>query len=439
MRTLRSALVLFWLAAVGISQVGYQWLKVDGATATAVGVLWAHGFDDDEAAVAGLARVLTTCRLERARRAVPKLIASGLHVGGDYALAFGVVAAGDTERAAAFVAALLADEAADVAPHVLTDDVIALAVARAALEADDAEFVYPGDILMSRARERLGNGTSLARPPAGIARAMAKLTPDAVRAALLAPVAVRIAGLGVIDAVVIDAITKLPPKAMATAVRPASTCQQPRILRGITEDENSRADSPYVSVAFALPAAVDRAALALGVEVATSRAFRRWKLRGMEQQARAPFVKWSWLYGDAILQFCRRGEEPEQLLPGQQPGASLRDELKATTEELRAFLIDLRTVPPTEQELGGARVALRSLLLLPGPGEQHAWASEPATLPGRLQVLLLAAHHGVDVALLNSCDAKQVHTVLNSVLAEDRGSWHALLPAPATIKGYRRR
>jgi hypothetical protein len=423
------------LAALLPAQQRCTYLHIDGATATAVGVLWSHGFDDDDAEVAGLARVVAACRLERVRRLVPDTLSSGMRIGNDYSLVFGVVAGGDAQLASKFLATLLSDQSAD---EVLTDDVIALAVARAALAADDAEFVYPGDVLLTRARQGLGRGTALARPPAGIATAIAKLTPSAVRDALRFGTPVRVALLGVVDATLIDAIRPLSPT-FAVKTRGTLVCAQPRAVREMTEDRNGRADSPYVSAAFALPADVDRAALAVGVEVATSRAFRRWRMRGREQNARAPFVAWSWLQADPLLRFCRRGEHHVRLLPGERPQAMVPDEVRATTAELQLFLEDIRTVPPSETELGQARAALRSRLGLPGPGQKYAWASEPATLPGRLQVLLLAAHHGVDVAQIDNLDAAQVHAALKLVLQAERSSWHALLPASDNALGYRQR
>ncbi|MFT4514150.1 MAG: hypothetical protein ACI91B_002858 [Planctomycetota bacterium] len=414
-------------------QCTYQ--QVDGATATAVGVLWSHGFDDDDVEVAGLARVLAACRLERVRRLVPNTVASGMRIGSDYSLVFGVVAGGDAKLAAQFLSTLLDEQKfADV----LSDDVIALAVARAALAADDAESVYPGDVLLTRARQHFGRGTALARPPAGMASAIAKLTSEAVREALRVDVPVRMAALGVVTAGVIDAIRPLAAT-FETRVRGAFVCADSRASTEMTEDRNDRVDSPYVSAAFALPAEVDRAALAVGVQVATSRAFRRWRMRGMEQRARAPFVAWSWLHADPLLRLCRRGEEPSQLLPGERPQALLPDEVRATRAELQAFLQNLRTVPPSEIELGPARLALRSRLSLPGPGQKSSWAGEPATLPGRLQVLLLAAHHGVDVARIDNVTASQVHAAIKSVLQTDRSSWHSLLPASKKVSGYRRR
>ena len=138
-----SALLLCSLCALPAQVLERHLLHVDGATATAVGVLWAHGYDDDGPGECGLARVLASCRLARAERVGP-LLASGMLVGGDFSIVFGVVAGDDVGRAQEFVAALRDDDAE------LDDDQLALLIARAALAADDSEFVYPGGVIETR-------------------------------------------------------------------------------------------------------------------------------------------------------------------------------------------------------------------------------------------------------------------------------------------------
>lgn len=408
--------------------------SVEGANAIAVGVLWSHGYDDDFAEECGLAHVLARCRLQRAQREVPGCLASGLHVGADYGLAFAVVGRADATRALSFLTALLDEGSCE-----LSDDELALIVARVALAADDAEFLYPGSVLLSRARKHLGQGTAIARPPAGVAAAIAKLTPDRVRDALRLPVPMCVACLGVIDADLAKAVAALPIPRLELPVRGDLACADVRVDAADSQVENDRADSPYVSVAFAVPAGGDRAAFALGIEVATARAFRRWRYRGLEQRARAPFITWSWLHADALVQFCRRGEDPRQLLPGEHPEALASSEVRATKSELEMFLEDLRTVPPTKDELEISRRALRSRWRFAEAGQVSAWAAEPATYPGRLQLLLLAAHHGVDVARLDTLTTDSVHAALKRVLQSGRGSWHSLLPANSKSYGYRRR
>ena len=408
--------------------------RVAGADALAVGVLWSHGYADDQSDECGLAHVLATCRLARANRAVPDCLATGLQVDADCALAFAVVGGGDGKRAEQFLTALLDEGSGE-----LRDDDLALITARAALAADDAEFLYPGSVLLSHARRQLGQGTAVAQPPFGVASDIAKLSPGRIRAALREPVPGRVAALGQFDAAFAEAVKALPLPGRERNVRGDVGCIAGVELAAMQELEHDRVDSPYVSVAFAVPVGDERVAFALGVEIATARAFRRWRYRGFEQRARAPFVAWSWMHADAVVQFCRRGENPRQLLPGERPEATAGDETTATRAELEQLLEDLRTVPPSPQELEFSRAALRSRWRFAGPGEASPWAAEPAMYPGRLQVLLLATHHGVDVAKLDSVGPELVHAALKRVLQAKLASWHVLLPANSESYGYRGR
>ena len=210
------------LAALPIAaQQPFAWQPIAGATATAVGVLWSHGYDDDPRDRCGLAHVLTHCRLERARAAVPGVAVSGMQVGGDYALAFAVVDGADGVRAAGFLRSLLDDVGGAAAP---TDDQLALWIARIALAADDAEYLYPGTVLRARVRRAVGVGTRLDRAPAGDAAAIAALTPADVRRAMVAPVAARGAALGAVTATMRQAIESLrwPGRSRAGARRVAT-------------------------------------------------------------------------------------------------------------------------------------------------------------------------------------------------------------------------
>lgn len=434
---MRSLIGALWscmlLVGIAPSQSPCTWLHLDGADATAVGVLFPGGFDDDPKGRSGLAAVVAAARLEQGRRAGGALLASGAQVGADHAIVFAVVGRDDHRNAVAFLEALRGDGGD------LDDDTLALAIARTALLADDAEHLYPGDVMRTRARRRLGAGTVLARPPRGVADECIALTPAIVRQRLAAETPVRVAALGVVDQRWIEAIGGLPWPQQPCAVAAPRVCQPPRRVPDRTEDVSARADSPYVAVAFAAPPPAQRPAFAIGVEIARARAFRRFDLRGRELFARAPFVSWSWLHQDPLLMLFRRGEDQVQLLPGERPAATVDDEVEATRRELQALLEDLRKLPPSPAEVATARAALRGQLALPGPGEAAPWAKEPATLPGRLQVLLLREHHGVDVAILDGITPEMVAKSLIETLQEQRASWHAMVPRRRDRLGYRRR
>ena len=428
-----------WLSSLALccataaAQTPVTLLDVGGATATAVGVLVPRGFDDDPPGQSGLAAVAAAARLELGRRAVEGLLASGVQVGSDYAIVFAVVGQDQRARAVAFLEAARGDGAS------LPEDALRLAIARAALAADDAEFLYPGDVLRTRARARLGRGNEFARPPAGRARECSALTVATLRAHLASPTPLRVAALGVVDAAWRDAVEGITWPAVDCPPRGAATCTAAWGQRAMTEDVSERADSPYLGAAVAAPAPGARGAWAMAVEVARARAFGAFELRGRELFARAPFVRWSWLHADPIAMFFRRGEDHVRLLPGERAKASIGDEVAATRGELERLLVDLRDRAPTAAECAAARAALRGRLVLPAGGESAAWASEPATLPGRLEVLLLCAHHAVDVAQLDTVSPADVARSLAETLAPERVSWHAVTPRPRDGLGYRPR
>lgn len=427
-------MLLAWLlAAPGVAQAPVAWRELAGATSTAVGVLFGEGLDDDPAGRSGLAAVTATARLERGRRGGAPLLASGVKVGADYALVFCVVAADQHDRAAAFVDAVRGGGAA------LTDDALEILIARAALAADDAEFLYPGDVLMTRARRRLADEAARARPPLGRASECSELRPADIRRHLAAATPQRVAVLGAVSTAWRAAFAAMDLGSGPCPPRGDVVFTAPSTALPVTQDSSDRADSPYVGAAFPAPPAARRAAFALGLEVAKARAFRSMKLRGRELFARAPFVRWSWLEAEPIVMFYRRGEDPVTLLPGQRRKASVEDEVAATRRELEALLADLRDRPPSGAELAAARALLLSSVALPEPGERAEWVTEPATYPGRLQAMLLTAHHGVDAAALSSVTAADVAEVLRAALAPANASWHLVAPRERARFGFHRR
>ena len=428
------------LALLFASQLAAQagndvmWSEVPGASATAVAVLWHHGLDDDEPKQVGACRVLAECRLERARAAVPAVAASGMQVCSDATIVFASGPSSASAHLAAFLAALLDDTLP------MEDDELALWIARAALAADTAEFLDPGPVLQTRLRLRLCRGTNAARPVAGSAPAMAALTPAQVRQLLVVPVAIRLGVLGAVPSDLRRAVEGLP-----ASVAPARKPERPAdaaaaVANAIEYETHTRVDSPFVAVGFRAPRSDQLPAFALGIEVARART-RRLPLRFGQAMGRAPIVGWSWLHGDPVVVFCRRGADFVQLRPGERVEADMETERDATIAELETILQNLRREPPTARELADALGALQLELALlpPSPDRQSAAAANGAALPGRLQVLLLGACRGIDRTALAAATPAAVHAVLASVLDPAGACWHGLMPVARSDVGWLRR
>lgn len=434
-RRAAGAVALAAAAATAQAPGSWTWRDVPDAAAVAVGVAWAQGFDDAPPGGA-VARALAECRLDRARAAVSGLsasglLASGVFVAGDVAVVHGVFRPGEAAAGAAFVAALLDDGRA------IGDDALALAVARAALAADDHEHIFPGGVLETRLRAACGVRP---RPPQGSAAVVARLGPADVRGQLAAPVAAWGAALGALTPAWREGLAALPlprPPAVAAATAAAAVLG-PASGPGagaLPAEPHPRIDAPFVAAAGPVPDG-DRAAFALAVEVARSRAEQRFRRRGTEAMARAPLVAWSWLAAEPLLRFHRRSEDPLPLLPGERAEASAADAAAAAQAELAAFLDDLRARPPAAAELDAARHRLLGELgLLP----VEAGGLAAALLPGRLLVLLLAERRGIDGSRLQAVTPAAAHAALAAALVADRVRWHALLPLARPDRGFRRR
>ena len=429
-------LLLCVVAAFGaapVAQSPFTFRSVEGAAATAVGVLFPRGFYDDPPGRSGQAAVTAAVRLDLGLAAAGAALASGSRVGTDYAIVFAVFGPDERASAARFLGAVTG-RVSEVG-----DDALRLAAARVALAADDAEHLYPGDVLMTGARARLGAETPLSRPPSGVASECVAMTPASLRRILSEPPVARAAVLGAVDDAWVEAISGVSWPRAASEVRGDVVCPQGFLAHEMSTRASQRSDSPYVGVAFAASGREDRASFALAVEVARSRAFARLKLRGPELFARAPLVRWSWLQADPLLLFCRRGEDPVQVFPGRRAEASIDQEVTATRRDLEHLLEDLRTRAPSDAELRAAREALAAQFAAPQSEQGQQWVREPATYPGKLQLMLLRRHHGVETDRLVDVTAEDVTATLAMFLAPGRASWHAVVPRPRETLGYRQR
>lgn len=377
---------------------------VPGATATVVVLAFEHGFESDGDGECGLARVVAECRLRRVRVAT-SASDTGVLVLGDLTLLFGALPAGSASLSD-FVGAALDRGAA------LSDDEIAVCIAQAALVADDAAWLYPGQVLETRARQRLFGDQPAGRPAAGRAEALQACTVARVRERLAETVAVRGHLLGARVQTELPVLPDMaaPPRPVAEAVHGDGS---------MSVAPHSRVDGPFVAAAFALPSGVGRRDLVLALEVARVRAARQLRLRGGEALARAPLVGWSWRTDEPLVILQRRGFDGDDPGPAQQ--------------ELARFLDELRAAPPNERELRSAIGGLVAEIAMPpwDPALAKVLAGAPGALVGRALTVVLARRRGLDAVDFRGATAAEVHRAMQRVFAAEGSVWLALEPAPA--------
>lgn len=423
------------------AQVPVQFIaEPSEAVVFAVALDGGHDTDADAA-------VLAECRLRAARMRVPEATACGHRVVADTAVLFVVVAPDDWRQGEQFVRALLAPTSP------LDDDELALAIAHCALQADDAAFVYPGDVLAGRVRARLAarQGASPSRFPAPLAgdpQQVAAITPQRVRARL----GERVRAAALVLGAVSDACRQAFADGLAGEPLSVSAASGGGAVAGeITEaagrsasvdqaampsEPHERIDAPFVAAGFLAPSVVD-GAFVLGVQVARARAARRFGARRSGVLAHAPFVAWSWFGGDAVVVFHRRGPDPVERLPGEREGLEAADVAAATRIELQALLDDLVAVPPTAEELAAARAAVQVERGVPADSVSSPMPAP--MLPGRAMARLLTVLRPAVVANLDTVDATAVSAAMRACLARERACWHALLPLPRADRTWPRR
>lgn len=403
------------VAALIVAAAAAQSPAAAAAPCPAVALLYEHVDAAGERLPPDVAYVLASVRLARGRAAAPKAQAS-LHV--DDACACISAAATDPAQLAAFVAAC--DDLTG------SDDELALASAAAALLADDERHFVPGGAHAAAARAALWPA---APAPAG-AEALAALTPASLRA--LAAVARRTAATGnrAVDAALTTALAARQRLDLPAAAAPAG----PAAGAGddLASEPHPRVDQPFVALAFAVPAELDRAALAVALAIARERAAALWPLRGSELRARTPYVAWSWLHDERVVTFHRRGLAPIAVRPGERC-ADAAGERDATVAEVRALLADLQR-PFAAGEVATGRDRAAAELGLRSPVD----AADPASAALALRQQVVRSRHGIDDAALAAVDAAAAMAALQRLLAAPR-RWHALLPTPSPAKGWRPR
>jgi hypothetical protein len=233
-----------------------------------------------------------------------------------------------------------------------------------------------------------------------------------VRELLRAPVEVLASGVGCVPDAVRQAAEQLTAPVPASRVRRALEASRPPPA-AVDLRPHARVDGPFAAIAFVVPTAVDRAALAVGIEVARARAARTLRLRGGEAKAQAPLVAWSWLRGEPLVVFCRRGAN------GADPGQPLA--------ELERLIGDLLTRVPGADECDVAVRTLRSELGLAPPTA----AADGAALPGWAVAALLRRHRGIDGADLAGVTAAAAHAAVRATCDPARACRAGLVPTVA--------
>ncbi|MCU0865237.1 MAG: hypothetical protein MUC36_15750 [Planctomycetes bacterium] len=408
-----------------------SWRELPGAGAVAVGVVFEHGvLGPGRAGPPGAAAVLANCRLLLARAAVPSLQNALVHVDDELHCIVGVLPADDPAAAIAFVEALFGDGAQ------LGDDQIVREVARLALAADDAAFLFPGDVLHARVRAQLlGRGL-----PRGDSQVLLALTATQVRELLRVPVDHALGGVGPTGPVVaaLRAWPAPPPDPDGWSLPPAIAAVAGA---GAGSEVHARVDAPLVVVAFPVAAAVHRPALAVGLEVLRARAMRvgsGFAPRGNEWMARAPLIAWSWLAGEQLVRFHRRGFDAVQLLRGEvlRGAVDAAAEGRATAAELDSLLAAARATPPTAAEVATAQRTLLGEFGFEVAAERQV---DAALLAPWTVVHLLGPRRGIEAAAIAAVDVDGVQRALAAVLVESAAARHTLLPAPAPNRVWKAR
>lgn len=390
---------------------------VPGSGSQAFALLMPVGFDHDPLGAAGLAEAAALCLLAQAAPELPPGATARHSVQGTCTLFQCTVDAAHADAGLRWCALLLRSLQDD-------PDRMAMALAQAALLADNAEEVFPGPMLQSRLRRALWSGTPLGRWQSGKASELQAVDQQRLRefvAQTRGPERALLVSIGGAD----RAMLRRGMEVLA-AVPKRGVPPQP-VLRQATADAgeattNWRTGGAFIAVALRAPLQGDAHLLpfALGIEVLRLRALRAFQEhRGGEAGAGAPFVLYDLLAGDPLAVVCRRGKNG---IPAEGPRG-----------EIEELLEHLRRVPPGARELEAARTALQGELMVPPfPGDfLQAMVAAPSIMATRARAWALLAHRGLLGRVHEElpASAAAVATALGNALLPENLVWHAILPA----------
>jgi hypothetical protein len=324
----------------------------------------------------------------------------------------------------------------------LQEDALQLCRAAAALRADDAEWLFPGEVQRSRARRDGWTEECWRSSLFGDPRSVQALDVAALRARLNRPppAACSIVALGSVrDPQTIErAVSGWPRPKIAGAGG-----KMPRWTAGEVDAgavQHPRVDAAFVAVGFSLgggvfgpPLAQDPERLeaflvsALAVEVLEARAFAMFRsFRGGEAAARAPFVDAAVQAGDPLVLLHRRGGAGQPLdLP---------------RGELLALLADLRERPCEPHEVAAAARVLQVQWRWPPQRDVLAAMREmPEVLAPRAAALARLLHLGVPDGVVADLDTSiSAARVQQELEAAWQGGlwWGSVVPKSGVVEAF---
>ena len=398
--------------------VGSHWLRCEPMDVPGCGisVAWPETALDDAASSRALAYAVAVHRAAIADRVLPQQVRTQIELGNGFTVLSAHVPADSLDAVARWLRAL-----AGSFGDRTDDDVADRSLALAALAADDADWLYPGEALHGMARRAMfAAGDARATGALGDASFLLSMPRESFVAALQAPVS---GGLRV--ALVGDKSAFAAVEAALLAIACDGKPNERRVLPLPQQEPpplafapHPRIDAHYVACAFHAPVEPVSMARLVAIEVVRIRARTRFQTpRGNESLARAPFVQHDALLGDPLLLLFRRGVH----------GASA-DVPRRELEELAAAI----ALPTQAAEFAPALAVVRSEWAAPpyGEGMLAALRVAPAAIATRARALLLRSLGGIgdaDVAAATSLEPLDVDAELQRLSAARR-AWFGLAP-----------
>jgi hypothetical protein len=399
-----------------------QHVAVPGCPRQAFVVFVPDGFDRDPVGQSGLAQARANYSAALAGRELPAGADHGGEVLGPGTVFWASLPVASAAAGGRWAAALLAPRGN------IDADLAALALARAALAADDAEHDYPGPLLRSRLRRAMFAGTPAGRCERGEPTELQTLLPAQCGFTAAAPSlhGCRLASIGGTDMAAL--LAAIPAFAATPAVAAVVAAPTPRPVPpvGAMVTAHAQVGGPYVAAALPAPAAAaaDAATYAVAVAVLTARAYEAFpEPRLAATAAQAPFVHFGWLEGDPAAVVTRRGPD----------GAPT----EVPRRQLDGLLRSLRERRASDQEIDTARQQLQRQLQLPpfSPAVLLALQQAPPALVARGRTLVLAGALGVRAdAAVAAVAADAVRAQLDAMARIDAWTFAGLLPAALPVR-----